>query len=231
MNGSKRTFVAMGLLLTSWCHAEHVSATYDISTCGLPVGTMVVERHVLMHDGDPAVKMVRIADIQAGFLFLKYTMKTEETCLSDEIGLLEYDATFERNGKKTLIKAKLDQGLFRVSWQADSRTESKVLKKEEYEATTGEIIGGFLHEGEARHRVYDLEDKLTDTQTLTLVNWEKLNIAGHTFECRVIAFESERTRGRRWIADDDWGPFIVKEEGKEPGGPYAFKITSYEEKE
>ena len=54
-----------------------------------------------------------------------------------------------------------------------------------------------------------------------------MTIAGNTFSCRLIDFQTQTSSGKRWIAKDAMGTFLVKEMGSDEDGPYSVLITSY----
>ena len=56
---------------------------------------------------------------------------------------------------------------------------------------------------------------------------KQFSLAKETFQCHVVTFNSPESRGKRWIAKDDLGAFLVKEVRSDVTGPYSFVLTSH----
>ena len=48
------------------------------------------------------------------------------------------------------------------------------------------------------------------------------------FDCRIVRFRSSVASGKRWVASDELGMFLVKEEGSDEDGPYSLTLTRRE---
>lgn len=76
-------------------------------------------------------------------------------------------------------------------------------------------------------RLLDTAEFEVLTSKITRITKGTVNAAGRSFDCRIFHVTTDEGEATYWIAQDDLGPYLVKEVGKDEDGPYTLAMTSY----
>jgi len=191
-------------------------AYYSIHAKGMHVGDLQIVTAPFNREGERVFRFHSTTRIDAAFLFFGVKSQRAEEAVIGESGTLRYQRSGTENGRKTL----------RIT-EGDSR-RAEVFKRGSYDFTTMDCPEMTLkQEGEqVTVRLLDLEDCRVVTRRYHWVKSEDLRIGERTVRCRVIDFEDQANRCRRWVMRDELGILIVRQEGRGTSGGYTLKIAS-----
>jgi hypothetical protein len=114
----------------------------------------------------------------------------------------------------------------------DEETDGELLiPLKDFDATLRELP---LYLKRSGYDVHDRKLRLLDTEnlevqrySLELMGEKELNLAGKTFQCRIVRIKAPRRDIRYWITEDEISPFLVKEQGKDDGVDYEIILRNY----
>lgn len=214
--------------------AGGVQLVYAMSSQGYPFGSITLTRRAAEHEGKRVVEEKTVTEMDYTTGSERHTSKSNELAWIGPEGLVKYDATFTENGETTMMK---------VRWSDDSLlVRSRFAEGDEWAGVEFEK-GQFdftLPENPPLKRVAQAGGKTTlkwlsfYEMAIAPVKIEHLGKerrkAGNTsFDCDIIVFDnpSMGLGGKIWIAQDRMGPFLLREEGRNPDGPFTMQVTEY----
>lgn len=144
-------------------------------------------------------------------------------------GIVErYSADTVENGVSSRVTAKREPPVMVIERFAGDKQRRFAVPMAEFDGTMAEFPEAFLEAGAAKSlRILDLDEVVIDKVSVKDVGRETIAVEANSFVCRVIEFKGKKERGRRWVAQDNLGYFLVKETGMNRDGLYAVVMTGY----
>ena len=203
-------------------------AYYSIHAKGMHVGDLQIVTAPFNREGERVFRFHSTTRIDAAFLFFGVKSQRAEEAVIGESGTLRYQRSGTENGRKTSVSGEYDGDAFTLRITEGDSRRAEVFKRGSYDFTTMDCPEMTLkQEGEqVTVRLLDLEDCRVVTRRYHWVKSEDLRIGERTVRCRVIDFEDQANRCRRWVMRDELGILIVRQEGRGTSGGYTLKIAS-----
>lgn len=203
-------------------------ASYSIHAKGMHVGYLQIVTVPVKKEGARTFRFHSTTRIDAAFLFFGVKSQSTEEAVIGESGTLSYQRSGTENGRTTSVSGEYDGKAFKVRITEGSNQWAEVFTRDSYDFTTMDCPEMALkQEGEqATVRLLDLELCRVVTRRYHWVKSEDVRIGERTVRCRVIDFEDQANRCRRWIMFDELGILIVRQEGRGASGGYTLKIAA-----
>ena len=229
-------------------------AVYSLAAQGVDKGVYTVETTI--HDeSEPVSVLVREnMELQASFLWKKWTLSSEASSLFDDKGVSRFQCNLRENKDQWMITGvRKDKILLcqvhktlpcRKSKPADQIDEAGLSKAisgeteeavnlplEAFDATEQELSAALL---KSRVGQAPLSIKVLSFSDLEIVElkyhakkMETIQVGERAFPCIIVETESPLERSSSWISQDALGAFLVKEEGRDEYGPYKCFLQEY----
>lgn len=231
-----RTVLPLLLLLTlllwpkagqSLASADSRESRYEIVSHGFRVGTLQTNFSLVPFDGHQALKYSSVTHIHASLLFYSLDAETKEEAVVDDDATVSYRRNSRRNGSSTDVTGRAEKDGFHLDVTADGVKRSLVFDRKLYDHTTMECPELLLkHEGdEMTERILDFETLSIVTRHYRWVRTEDVAVGEGKVRCRVIDFEDQNKKGRRWIRQDGLGVIIARQDGTGKDGSYSLRMT------
>jgi hypothetical protein len=224
--------VVFAVSATSWAGLTGNSGAtkesdYTIHAKGLRVGELRMLCKLLPRNDKKVLQFSSTTRIDANFLVYSYALDSREEALVGDEGTIRYTRTTKENDKRSQVEGHLDNGRFLLDIRENGARRTLAVNRERYDYTTMECPEITLrHEGEEKTlRLLDLETLEVVKRTYRWVKSEDVVIDGVKIRCRVIDFEDPNKRCRRWIAPDEVGALIARQDGSGKHGSYSLRIA------
>lgn len=203
-------------------------ASYTLHAKGMHVGDLQIVTAPFNSEGARIFRFHSTTRIAAAFLFFGVKSQRTEEAVIGASGTLRYQRSGTENGRKTSVSGEYDGDAFTLRITEGSNQRAEVFKRESYDFTTMDCPEMALkQEGEqVTVRLLDLELCRVVTRRYHWVKSEDVRIGERTVRCRVIDFEDQANRCRRWVMLDELGILIVRQEGRGSSGGYTLKIAA-----
>ena len=209
--------------------AQTIQATYDIFMKKDKVGTQDIRRTRTKHREQPAVRIETTVSIRVKFFVFKYSLDAKESGVLGADGLLAYFADATEDGKKTHVQGRLRDDVLAMDLREGKKSRHLDFRTSAFDATSLDLVENKIQKGTParQFKILNLDVLAIEDQTRAYVGEKSHRVGEKTFACRAISFKGPGASGERWIAEDDQGPFLVKETGTDKDGPYSVILTSY----
>lgn len=231
MNRVLTAFIVLTLCITTAAIAfaagsqlDSTVRTYDIISDNEDIGDFTVTRKRGANPEEVGIhSKTKIA--LSGFLW-SYSLTMDSRYEFKGAVLQAFDHTIIEDGNKSTIKGKQGRDLIKATIKEADATKPQTaeIDSRSYDATL---------EGFPRYAIKALpvkpgtEIKLLDTVEFTIVPYTMLSheegsvtILKKQYDCNIFKLKTPEGESTYWIAQDDLGPFLVKESGKDQDGPY-----------
>lgn len=200
---------------------------YTIHAKGLQVGELRMLCKIVPRNDKKILQFSSTTRINANFLVYSYALDSHEEALVGDEGTIRYARTTKEKDKLSRVEGHLDHGRFLLDIRENGARRTMTLNRESYDYTTMECPEITLqHEGAVKTlRLLDLETLEVVKRTYRWVTSEDVVIDGRKIHCRVIDFEDPNKRCRRWIAPDEVGAIIARQDGSGQHGSYSLRIA------
>lgn len=209
-----------------------VQLTYEMGSQGMTFGSSNMTRQIIERDGKKFLQEKTSSNLM---LSVQNTVGSEEVALLTLQGeLLEYNARHTQKEEVFRVRARLDGNKLKF-WAGEGDGEMyhwKDVKKKDYDFTSVHIpfdrlklkkgktvIRHFIMLDDENLKIYKNKMKWKGT--------EKQKIGDREFECQVIDIDFGVIKATLWVAKDDLGYFLLKEEGEGSFGPFTMKCVDY----
>jgi hypothetical protein len=211
----------------SGCSGATRESDYTIHAKGLRVGELRMFCKLLPRNDRKVLQFSSTTRIDANFLVYSYYMDSHEDALVGDEGTIRYSRTTKEKDSFARVEGHLDNGRFLLDIRENGASRTMAVSRERYDYTTMECPElNLRHEGEEKTlRLLDLETLEVVKRTYRWVKSEDVVVDGRRIHCRVIDFEDPNKRCRRWIAPDEVGAIIVRQEGTGKSGSYSLRIA------
>jgi hypothetical protein len=192
-----------------------VSSIYVIRSLGSNIGTVSAKMSGSATDNDLRADV----DVNVGFLFFRFALKSTETTSIRGGKVIRYRKTIDTGGDLRVITGELDGDMFTIIVTDGEKVERKVFSTKLYEVTNMEYPEVTLAPGEERRmRVLDLENSEVVDRVYRYVAEEQAEIDGRVIRIIVADFSDKNSECRRWTAVFDGLPVVRRQDGKEKTG-------------
>lgn len=229
LNKSKKhSFFIICLSLFSTAKADMSKVEYDFIHKDIEIGTIEIKRQrtgrndktVITYDAHMSLLVNASGD--------DYSLEAKEHVVVGKQGVLHYIAEYNDNGKKSRVEGHLD----------DYKFLGTVQDGEEHHTFLFPVLGfdpiAFTITTQLNNNDLSLVSNFMNPQTMefeeetrTFAGEKLMKLANKTYLCRIINFESSLSHGRRWIAKDVLGQFLVKETGQDSDGKYSIIMIEH----
>ena len=192
-----------------------VLSNYVIRSLGSDIGTVSAKMSGSATDNDLRADV----DVNVGFLFFRFSLKSTETTSIRGGKVMRYRKTIDTGGNHREITGELDGGMFTIVVRDDEKEESKGFSAMIYDVTNMEYPEVTLVPGEVRRmRVLDLENSEVVNRVYRYVAEEQAEIDGRVIRIIVADFVDKNSECRRWTAIINGLPVVRRQDGKEKTG-------------
>jgi len=209
-------------------------STYQMEAGGYPFSSIECVRKTTIKDG----KKVSVENAN-GIAYIPNEDGTtsnstsEETVSFNEQHILSYKGKFTENDQTTTMEAHVNDGklylMGRMSENDLALTQDFELTG--FDFTTAYVTPNFFKDADKKKvtkNIFNFYGPEIRPNNLEFLGKETVEMVGQTFECEKVTFDYEIIKGTMWIAKDDVGYFLVKEEAESAEyGPFQMKLTSY----
>jgi hypothetical protein len=192
-----------------------VLSSYGIRSVGANIGTVSAKMSGTATDNDLRADV----DVNVGFLFFKFSLKSTETTSIRGGKMVRYRKTIDTGGDHREITGELDGGMVTILIRDGEKLERKVFSAKMYEATNMEYPEVTLAPGDVRKmKVLDLENAEVVDRVYRYVAEEQAMIDGRVIRIIVADFTDKNSECRRWTAIIEGLPVVRRQDGKEKTG-------------
>jgi len=192
-----------------------VTSSYVIRSLGSNIGTVSAKMSGTASDNDLRADV----DVNVGFLFFSFSLKSTETTSIRDGKTIRYRKTIDSGGDHREITGELDGGMFTIMVRDGEKAARKVFSAMIYDVTNMEYPEVTLAPGEVRRmRVLDLENSEVVDRVYRYVAEEQAEIDGRVIRIIVTDFADKNSECRRWTAIIEGLPVVRRQDGKEKTG-------------
>lgn len=200
---------------------------FDLVSHGLTVGHERIIRAPTLRNGKPCMESRLIIESKVDLLFYKYALNMDEVWIADESGLIAYKLDSIENGRHKIIIGELRNGEFRFEiteagqkrvWSTP-RASFDVAANSHPDPTTA-------NDKATKVRVLDPATCVITERIYRGTGAETLTVGKQQIECNTITIDGPGTHLRRWFIADEFGPLILREDGREKRGTYSRRAVS-----
>lgn len=234
----KSCLVAVGAglmaLICAWSSTGSTATTtamnesnYNVFSRGIRVGELKTVCSLIPYNGKKALKFESSTRVNANFLVYSYKLDTDESALVSDGGTVRYQRTSKDKHSVSQVEGKLEQGKFLLDIRENGVKRTLSVNRDRYDYTTIECPEITMkHEGdEMKLRLLDLETLMVVTRSYRWVKNEDVTVNGQQIHCRVVDFEDQNKKGRRWIRPDEVGVVIMRQDGSGKNGSYSVRMA------
>lgn len=206
--------------------AEHVTR-FELVSHGMTVGHARLVRARALRDGKPCREQRLTIESKVDLLVFKYALNSEETWIADDSGLLAYTLDSVENGRRKTAAGALRDGIFRCEITEQGKTRAWTAPRAAFDLDSSGVPAPPPAAGAATNvAVLDPAAGAIVQRVYRTAGRETLTVGGRQIPCETMTIEGPGLRIRRWIATDEFGPLVLREEGHEKRGPYSRRAVS-----
>ena len=192
-----------------------VAVKYVIRSLGSDIGTVSAKTVGTATDNDFRAD----ADVNVGFLFYGFSLKSSETASIRGGKLVKYHKTINTKGHSREITGELDGNNFNITVRDGEKLIHKKFPATAYVTTNMEYTEISLAPGEIRRRrVIDLENAEIVDREYRHVAEEQAVINGQSSTMIATNFADNNSEAKRWTTIIGGLPIVIRQEGKEKTG-------------
>ncbi len=200
---------------------------FEIVSHGMTVGHGRIMRTPTLRDGQPCMETRQLIESKVNLLFFKYALKTDELWVSDAGGLVAYKYDGIENGRPKRVSGELDDGLFRFEIIEAAQKSAWSTPRTAFELSANSQPGQALADGAVTNVLVLDPCACSVTQCAYRgTGMAKLTVGQRQIMCHTITIERPGANIRRWYITDEFGPLILREDGREERGPYSRRAIS-----
>jgi len=206
-----------------------VESRYDFTLDGKRAGELRVVRRNTTAGGVPAVETSTSLNLRIRRFLFRYSLETTDTAVLSASGLESYTAQATEDGKESSVNVTRVGDHLRIDYREKGDSGSDRIERSYYDATSAEYPELTVGPDRPKRtlRILDLDTFDIVRTTITHDGRDRLKLGGREFDCVRVCFRHRKGNGIRWLAIDETGPLLIKEEGNEDGDSYAIVLTSY----
>lgn len=216
------------LCLFSTAHADTSEALYDFIFNNAKIGTVEIQREGTVQDDEPVMIYDASMSLSAKIKSNDYSLETNEHVVVGKQGILHYIAEYEENGKKSRVDGQLDGHKFSGTVQDGDEHHTFLFPVLGFDPIAFVITQQLQNDNSSLSVDFMVPETMEfQKEKRSLVSEERISIAGNSYDCQIIAFNTPYSHGKRWIAKDLLGQFLVKEEGQDKDGKYSIVLKEH----
>ncbi len=199
---------------------------YTVFARGLRVGDLKTVCTVVPYNEKHVLKFEATTHVNVNFLFYLHRFDKREEALIGDRGAIRYQLVSRDRGKVCEVEGRLDHGRFLLSISENGVKRNIAVERDKYDCTSMECPEiAMKREGEEmKLRLLDLESQKVVIRSYRWVKSEDMTVDGRKISCRVVDFEDENKKCRRWIRPDILGAIIVRQDGRGKEGTYSLRM-------
>ncbi len=204
---------------------------YTVFARGLRVGDLKTVCEFVPHNEKHVLKFESRTRVNVNLPFYSYRLDKREEALIGDKGAIRYQLVSRDGEKVREVKGRLEHGLFVLSIGENGVKRNMAVERDNYDCTSMECPETTMkHEGEEmKLRLLDLENQKVVIRSYRWVKSEDVTVDGRKISCRVVDFEDENKKCRRWIRPDILGAIIVRQDGRGREGTYSLRMEHLKE--
>jgi len=206
--------------------AAHVTR-FDLISHGMTVGHGRIIRTLTLRNSKPCMELRMIIESKVDLLFFKYNLKSDETWVTDTSGLIAYKLDSIENGQHKTINGELHNRVFRFEITEAGQKRAWTTPRTAFDLASNSQPAQELTNGEEK-KICVL-DPATCTITKRIyrgTGTKMLTVGKRQIMCNTITIKCPGTHIRRWFITDEFGPLILREDGREKRGTYSRRAIS-----
>lgn len=200
---------------------------FQLVSHGLTVGQGRIIRASAVRNGQPCLETRVVTEAKVNVPFYKYSLNMDERWVTDPSGLIAYHLNQTENGRPKTISGGLSNGVFQCDITEDGQHRVWATPRAAFEWASNSQPGQALAEGEtSQAAVLDPAAGAITERVYRGTGRERLTVGQQQVLCHTLTIEGPGTHIRRWWISDEFGPLILREEGREPRGTYSRRAVS-----
>lgn len=206
--------------------AAHVTSC-DLISHGMTVGHGRIIRAPTLRNGKSCMELRLIIETKVDLLFYKFAMHMEESWVTDKSGLIAYKFDSIENGRIKTITGELQDGVFHFETVEAGQKSVWTTPRTAFDLVSNSYPETALTNGEVK--IYTVLDPATCTivkRTYRGTGTEMLTVGKRQIMCNTITIECPGAHIRRWFITDEFGPLILREDGRQERGTYSRRAIS-----
>ncbi|MCG8636844.1 MAG: hypothetical protein MI863_23635 [Desulfobacterales bacterium] len=167
------------------------------------------------------------------------SLRSTETVWIGPRGMERFKGVFQETGSKEVstMEARLEDDMLTfdlVMQEGDPVYSESFVRDMDYNWSTSYIDverQGFELNKPFKKKILDIYALESREVQGRLLGIETVEQGGHRLECHKIRFDYTEVKGIMWLARDEFGWFIVKEEAESHGQPFQMYLDEYTKKQ
>jgi len=194
----------------------------ELFTHGMTIGHGNITRTHATRDGRPCTEIRLRMDTRVNMLVYKFTMTMDETWVMSGNELIAYTWDSTENGKRKTVSGELRDGVFSFAINENGKARTWSAPRAAYDLTAIGQPDKPLAPGETRTlRVLDPCECTVGERLYRGSGDETLKIGERAVACATVTIDYAGDHLRRWVAADEFGPLILREDGELKRGSYS----------
>ncbi|MDO9543013.1 MAG: hypothetical protein Q7J98_11925 [Kiritimatiellia bacterium] len=199
----------------------HVTSC-DLISHGMTVGHGRIIRTPTLRNSEACMELRLIIETRVNLLFFKFAMQMEESWVTDKSGLIAYKFNSIENGRSKTITGELQDGIFRFETVEAGQKSVWTTPRTAFDLVSNSHPEPALTNGEVK--IFTVLDPATCTigkRTYRGTGPEMLAVGKRQIMGNTIMIECPGIHIRRWFITDEFGPLILREDGRQKRGTYS----------
>lgn len=200
---------------------------FDLISHGMTVGHGRIIRTPTRRDGKPCTELRLITEAKVNMLLFKYALTMEEAWVTDASGLIAYKLDSIEDGRHKTITGELRNGIFYFEITEEGQKRVWTTPRTAFDLASISYPEQTPAAGEEK-KIFVL-DPATCTITERIyrgAGTEMLTVGKRQIMCKTMTIECPGTYIRRWFIADEFGPLILREDGRQKRGTYSRRAIS-----
>ena len=225
------TLIAMATPCMPAVNADPSTAAHimlcDLISHGITIGHGGITRTPTLRNGKACMELRLIIETKVNLLFFKYALKMDELWVTDKSGLIAYKWDSIENGRRKTITGELHNGVFHFEIIEAGQKRVWTTPRAAFDLASISHPDQVLADGEQK-KICVL-DPATCTITERIyrgTGTEMLTVGKRQIKCNTITITYPGTHIRRWFIVDEFGPLILREDGRQKRGTYSRRAIS-----
>ena len=206
--------------------AAHVTR-FDLISHSITIGHGRIIRTSTLRNGKTCMELRLMIETKVDLLFLKFDMKMDEVWISDTSGLIAYKFDSIENGRRKTITGELNNGIFNFEIIEAGQQRVWATPRTAFDLASNSNPDQILANGEEKKiNVLDPATCTITERTYRGTGMEILTVGKRQIMCKTMTIKCPGTHIRRWFIMDEFGPLILREDGRQKRGTYSRRAIS-----
>ena len=200
---------------------------FELVSQGMTVGRGSIRYARVLRGGKECLEQRMAIESKVDLLLYKYDLKMEEAWVSDGSGLVAYSLESVEKGLEKKIRGELAGGVFRFDIEEAGKKRTWETPRDSFEiSANASPVPAFAEDETRKMIVLDPAACAVSGRTYRGAGREELKVGNEKVMCDTVLIEGPGVRIRRWIASDELGPLVLREDGREKRGSYSRRAVS-----